>query len=294
MGQSTNLLYQPMKLSGTNFSTRYFKENEDGTYLLTPLLIRNIARDCADYCKSRVINTLDLDHKYSTVSVKTDEVEGFLIDDPESLKVKKKMDEAFKTTYKVQLAEYHKKWHEYRDNNPDEFIRGTRRVQVGGEDENRYFDHFKPNTDSIIANLSLEETMSLYKASMELFSKYDKPNGKGSGELYETLPFEEPLYSKPEFVEKHKLIRAKINEELGIPSTEFEVKKIKVNTKTTVSFIRSNNKAYSQGVISDDTHLIDYAKELIEYLTNNTVMDFKSEVHKLYSLMNNSEIMIMV
>ena len=293
MGQAIDLLYQPIRLSGKNIDPRYFKDNGDGTYSLTPLLIRNIARDCADYCKTRVvgneyIESIDPTRKYSTINTKTNEIEGFLIDDPEDLKKKKKYDEEFKVNYGEQLKEASKRWYTYRREHPDEFIKGVKRIQTGGEDENKYFNHFQPATDSIIANLSLEETMSLYKACMELLNKYSKPDDKGNGELYDTLPFEEPLSSKPEFVDQHKLFRAKVNQELGIPNVEYEVKKIKITTKTTISFIRSNSKVYSQGVISDDTHLTEYANALIKYLTNNTVVDYMNERKELNTLINSN------
>lgn len=253
-----NFLYKPMKLSGDNIDQRYFKDNGDGTYNATPLLIYNVARDAEKYFK-RLIFQLDSDHQFQNAS--------------SIRQVKNKAEEhehsvQFRAQYGDLLKEEGKRWKEYQEQHPDEFeVRGAR-VSLGGEDETRYFNAFSPDVP-----VSLTSAVKAYNAARELaerFVKADSKKGTPEGPERANLPFEYPLFSKAEFADAHAALRKKWAEELGIPEDNFEAGKIEKQVKAI------NNKKCS-AVGESEENIEEFTKQLCEYLTNNTAADFKEK-----------------
>lgn len=241
-------LYRPISMVGENIDSRYFTDNGDGTYNCTPLFIRNMARDAAEFFKKRIF-ALDENHQFSSSSIR-------VVKDTWAEKLHK---DAFEEKYGEKIAEATKKWYKYRDEHPDEFETRFKRVAIGGVDEARFFAGYTP-----IIQCSLTQAVQVYNAANELLARFDAPkNGNAGGAEYNTLPFEEPLYSKAEFAEKHKQIREEFSKELGIPDDNFEVGTVEKDV------FRINNKRCI-AVGSDDDLLADFTTGLMEHLTSST------------------------
>lgn len=252
-------IYQPMKIEGVNIDPRYFKDNNDGTYMLTPLMIYSIARDAADYFKKRIFE-LDDSNQYHTVSVRE-------VKDTWSEKMH---EEQWKLQYGDKIKEAARRWHAYRDTHPDEFETKGKRIATGGEDENKFFNGYTPDIKT-----SLADTVQAYNAARELMSRFAGPD-KNTGEVgseYESLPFEEPLYSKEQFAEQHKGVRAKISQEVGIPNDNFEVGKVQKQ------ICRINNKK-CDAVGSDDSEIKEFANGLIKHITSCTSEEYRLKMEE--------------
>lgn len=266
MGKVIDSLYMPMALknAGDNIDPRYFKDNEDGTYTLTPLMIYSIARDAAAYFKQRIFD-IDDANQYHTSSVRQ-------VKDTWSQKAH---DDQWKLKYGDKIKEATIRWYKYRDEHPDEFETRFKRVATGGEDENRFFNGYSPDIKP-----GLVGTVQAYNAAKELQSRFAKPDKDGNGgSEYENLPFEEPLYSKADFAEQHKAVRAKISEEIGIPNDDFEVGKI----EKVVCRI-SNKKCDAAG--SDDSEIEGFVEGLIKHITSSNAMEFKAKREECLTLID--------
>jgi len=259
-------LYQPMKIEGKNIDPKYFKLNEDGTYSLTPLMIYSIARDAVDYFK-QCIYDLDLNKDYHITYVKQ-------VKDTWSEKMH---DEQWKLKYGDKIKEAAIRWQQYKNSHPDEFETRGKRIATGGENENRFLDDYSPDI-----KLSLTNTIMTYNAAYELLSRFNSPgkNNGTAGPEYETLPFEEPLYSKAQFAHAHKGIRAKISEDVGIPNDKFEVGKVEK------VICRIDNKK-CEVVGSNDTELKPFIDGLINHITSCTSGEFKNRRNESITPINN-------
>lgn len=269
MGIVIDSFYQPMKISGVNIDPRYFKDNGDGTYSLTPLMIYSLARDAVDYFKQRIFD-IDDGKQYHTASVRQ-------VKDTWSEKLHS---DQWKLQYGDKIKEAARRWHAYRDTHPDEFEMRVKRIATGGEDENRFFNGYSPDIKT-----DLFDTVKAYNAARELLERFASPDKNGvAGPEYNTLPFEEPLYSKAEFAEQHRGVRAKISLEVGIPDDKFEVGKV----EKLVCRI-SNKKCEVVG--SDDSELKGFVDGLIAHLTSSTTMEFKAKREECVTLINKDFIM---
>lgn len=245
MGKIIEQLYQPMTLTGKFISPNYFKDNEDGTYSLTPLMIRNIARDAEDYFKQRIF-LLDEDKVYHSESVQ--EVKDIWTEN----ETYKKLD----AKYSDELAEFSKRWKEYKEEHPDEFMSKGKRVRLGGPSEARYFNSYTP-----FITPNLISTIQVYNAARQLYAKY-----KSTGIYYNQLPMEEPLYSREKFADVHKGVKAKIYSELGIPKTP-EVGKVEK------MIYKINNKKCSE-IEADESELEGFYKGLINYIMSSNATEY--------------------
>lgn len=264
MGKVIDSLYQPMKIEGENIDPRYFKDNGDGTYSLTPLMIHNIARDSAGYFKQRIFD-IDDANQYHTASVRQ----------VKDTWAEKMHNDQWKLKYGEKIKEATKRWYAYRNEHPDEFEVRFKRIAIGGEDEARFFAGYSPDSKP-----GLTATVQLYNAARELSARFAGPDKDGNaGPEYENLPFEEPLYSKEAFAEQHKAIRAKISEELGIPEDNFEVGKVEKQV------CRINNKK-CEAVGSDDTELQEFVEGLIKHITSSNAMEFKAKREECLTLID--------
>ena len=264
MGKVIDSLYQPMKIVGSNIDPRYFKDNEDGTFSLTPLMIYSTARDAAEYFKKRIFD-IDNANQYHTASVRQ----------VKDTWAEKMHNDQWKLKYGDKVKEATKRWYAYRNAHPEEFEVRFKRVATGGEDENRFFNGYSPDIKP-----GLTGTVQSYNAANELKAKFAGPDKEGNeGPEYQSLPFEEPLFSKPDFAEQHKIIRATISEEVGIPDDKFEVGKIEKQVCRI-----SNKKCVAVG--SDDTEIQGYVEGLITHLTSCTTMEFKAKREECITLID--------
>lgn len=247
MGKIIDALYRPMTVTRNNIDPRYFKDNGDGNYKLTQLMIYNIARDAAEYFKQRIFD-IDTDCQYHSASVR--EVKDTFTE--------KALRDQWRLKYGEQLKEAKKRWYEYRDEHPDEFELGARRIATGGEDENRYFDSYTP-----FITPNLVSTIQTYNAARELLARFDSENGTEYG----TLPFEEPLYSREKFANVHKAVKATIYSELGIPTNNLEVGKVEKVV------CRINNKKCDV-IAADDAEIEGFYKGLIVYITGSNAAEY--------------------
>lgn len=245
MGKIIEQLYQPMTITGKFINPNYFQDNGNGTYSLTPLMIRNIARDAEDYFKQRIF-LLDEEKIYHTENVQ--EVKDVWTESENHRKIAAK--------YREELDEFAKRWKDYKTDHPDEFITKGKRVKLGGPGETRFFDSYTP-----FITPNLVSTIQVYNAARQLLAQY-----KSGGPKYNLLPMEEPWYSKEQFAEVHKGVKAKIFSELGIPK-EPEVGKVeKVICKI-------DNKKCGE-IITDDSELEGFYKGLINYITSSTAEEY--------------------
>ena len=248
-------LYRPMSITGENIDARYFKDNGDGTYTPTPLFIYNVARDVHKFAKDKIFD-LDESNQFHTAKVR----------EVKDTWAQKMHDDQWKVKYGELTKEANKRWKAYRAAHPEEFETKFKRVAIGGEDEARFFAGYAPDI-----KLGLTDMVKLYNAATELQAKFAGPDKDGNvGPEYDTLPFEEPLYSKAEFAEAHKAVRAKISEELGIPNDDFEVGKVEK-----VSCRISNKKCAALG--ADDTHMEEFVDGLIKHLTSSNAVEFNKK-----------------
>lgn len=245
MGKIIEQLYQPMTLTGKFISPSYFKDNGDGTYSLTPLMIRNIARDAEDYFKQRIF-LLDEDKVYHSESVQ--EVNDVWTEN----ETYKKLD----AKYADELLEFSKRWREYKEEHPDEFMSKGKRVRLGGPGEARFFASYTP-----FITPNLISTIQVYNAARQLYAKY-----KPTGIYYNQLPMEEPLYSREKFVAVHKGVKAKIYSELGIPKAP-EVGKVEK------MIYKIDNKKCRE-IETDESELEGFYKGLINYITSSNATEY--------------------
>lgn len=268
MGTITESLYAPIAIKNTrnkNIDPRYFKDNEDGTFTPTPLFIYNIARDAEAYFKQRIFD-LDEDNQYHTESLR----------EVKDKWAEKQHNAQWKLKYGELTKEANKRWYAYRDAHPDEFETRYKRIDIGGEDEARFFAGYSPDV-----KVGLGEAVKAYNAARELLARFASPD-KDTGEAgpeYSSLPFEEPLYSKEAFVETHKAVRAKISEELGIPNDDFAVGKVEKMVP------RINNKKCAVAG-QDDTSIEPFVKGLIKHVTSTTAQDFKKAAQEMITFLD--------
>lgn len=245
MGKIIEQLYQPMTITGKFINPNYFQDNGDGTYSLTPLMIRNIARDAEDYFKQRIF-LLDEEKLYHSENVQ--EVKDVWTEK----ETYKKLD----VKYAEEMKEFSKRWKEYKAEHPDEFISKGKRVKLGGPGEARYFDSYTP-----FITPNLISTIQVYNAARQLYTLY-----KSGGSKYNLLPMEEPLYSKEQFADVHKGVKAKIYSELGIP-------KIPEVGKVEKVICKIDNKKCGE-IITDDSELEGFYKGLINYITSSNAEEY--------------------
>ena len=251
MGKIIDAMYQPMTVTGKYIDPRYFKHNDDGTYTLTPLMIYNIARDAEEYFRQRIY-AIDENKLYHSESVR----------EVKYVWTEKEQHEKWRIKYGSKLKLANERWKAYRDEHPDEFVSGVKRIATGGEDENRYFDSYTP-----FITQNLESTIQAYNAARKLLTKY-----KSGGSKYDTLPFEEPLYSKEKFADIHKAVKAKIYSDLKIPR-EVEVGKVEK------VICRINNKKCND-IGSDESELEGFYKGLINHITASKAAEYKKDLRK--------------
>jgi len=268
MGNVIDSLYQPMKIEGANIDPRYFKDNGDGTYSLTPLMIYSIGRDAADYYKKRIFD-IDDANQYHTASVRQ----------VKDTWAEKMHNDQWKLKYGDKIKEATKRWYAYRDAHPDEFETKFKRIATGGEDENRFFNGYSPDSKP-----GLVGTVQAYNAARELLDRFAAPKDGNEGPEYSSLPFEEPLYSKEAFAEAHKAVRQKISEELGIPEDNFEVGKVEKQVCRI-----SNKKCEAAG--ADDTEIQGFVEGLIKHLTSSNALEFKAKREECITLIDKDFIM---
>lgn len=255
-------LYLPMNVTGENIDPRYFKPNDDGTYNATPLLIHNIARDATNYYKKRIFE-IDEQMLYHTASVR----------ELKDTWTEKKLTDEYNTKYADQLKVVDAKWKTYRAEHPDEFETKFKRIQLGGEDEARFFSGY-----SCDSKPGLTTTVQAYNAARELLARFAGPDKDGNaGPEYSSLPFEEPLYSKAEYAETHAQFKRKLYEDLGIPERKIEVGKIKKLQ------CRINNKK-CDAAGTDDAELKTFIEGLIKYITSSNAIEFKAKRAELKTM----------
>lgn len=270
MGTVIDSLYSPIVLNDAkNIDTRYFRDNGDGTFTPTPLLIYNIARDAESYFKQRIFE-LDDSKSFHTESLR----------EVKDTWAEKTHNDQWNFKYGELIKEATKRWHEYRNSHPDEFEVRFKRIDIGGIDEARFFAGYSPDV-----KLGLTDTIKSYNAARELLARFAAPNKDGeAGPEYSSLPFEEPLYSKEEFVEAHKALRAKISQELGIPDDDFVVTKIEKLVP------RINNKK-CVAVGADDTNMKPFIDGLITHITSSNAQEFKAKREEVLTLINQDFVM---
>lgn len=257
-------LYAPMSITGKNIDPRYFKENEDGTYTPTPLFIYNVARDVSKFAKARIFE-LDTDMKFHTASVRQ-------VKDTWAENLHR---DEWVAKYGDLIKEASKRWHEYRDAHPDEFEVSDKRIDVGGEDEARFFAAYSADITP-----GLIDTIKLYNAANKLLTRFVSINRTGEfGPEYHTLPLTESIYSKETFATAHKAVRAKISEDLGIPNDNFEVGKVEKIV------CRINNKKCTK-IGSDDSNMENFVEGLIKYLTSSNATEFREKREEWFKPIN--------
>lgn len=247
------LLYSPLELGDVkNIDERYFKSNDDGTYTPTPLFVYNVARDAEEYFKEKLFK-LDENLEFHSESLR--EVKDTWEEHAHG--------ELWKAKYRDAIALADKEWYKYRDEHPEEFEKKSR-VDVGNENETRYFNGYFANV-----NVGLNEAVKAYNAARALCARFAKPKDEedAGGPEYKTLPFNTPIYSKPEFAEKHKALRKSWSEKFGIPDDDFEVKTVEKMVP------RIKNKACDK-LGEDDAAFEPYVLGLINYLTSTNSKDF--------------------
>lgn len=250
MGKIIEQLYQPMTINGKFINPNYFQDNGNSTYLLTPLMILNIARDAEDYFKQRIF-MLDKNDEYHTESIQ----------EVKDIWTKNENHKLLLTSYSTELKEFEKRWKEYKINHPDEFFSKGKRVKLGGSDEARFIKSYTP-----FITPNLISTIQVYNAARQLLKQY-RPNGS----KYKLLPMEEPLYSKEQFADVHKAIKAKIYSELNIPKEPVVGKVEKVICKI------DNTKCSK--INADDSELEGFYKGLINYITSTNAEEYKNNLN---------------
>jgi len=103
MGKIIEQLYQPMTITGKFINPNYFQDNGDGTYSLTPLMIRNIARDAEDYFKQRIF-LLDKEKLYHSENVQ----------EVKDVWTEKETYKKLEVKYAEEMKEFSKRWKEYK------------------------------------------------------------------------------------------------------------------------------------------------------------------------------------
>ena len=262
-------LYKPMTLpKDANVDPRYWSDNGDGTYTPTALLIYTIARDATEYFKDKIA-TLDPEEdavtewgnkpiKLGSYHFRDTNVQ--IVDTYENDMIKRE----YGLKYKKELDELDKKWKEYQRSHPEEFTItfGVQTVQQF-HDENSYINHFK------MADLgvSLGEAVAAASAAWNLLDKY-----KSGGSEFSNLPLNtyDNYRSLKEFAVKHKEIRQKFADELGIPVC-VEIEKEKLPTVIGVSEPLFYKKSYTNGTKKPaaGTVKVDNFEEKIKNATPN-------------------------
>ena len=243
MSKVIESLKNPIKVMGENIDPRYFKNNGDGTYSLTPAFIHNVIRDAMNFYKERIFQ-LDTDCEYHTEKLAE-------FKDTWTEKLNKDQREL---KYGPQLKELEKRKRDWREANPDKCDTRAGGPDLGDIDELRFFAGYTPDDMP-----SLKESVALYKALKE----YDNENGKA---LKESIPQKpEVLLVKNEFKEEYEALCNKWAEELGVPVVTEKVGTIE-RTKYTINQLRNANM---KAVASDDTGLESYVEGLIKYITSS-------------------------
>lgn len=231
---------------------RYFTYTKSGTINFTPLFMHNVARDLLKYSKDNIFK-LDTNQEYHSES------EGEFKDtwDEENHK------DAYNLKYADKLAEFSKQWKDYTKNHSDEFEERYM-IDIGGEDEARYFSRYVPNLQ-----LSLQDALKLFNTATQL-GEFDKKGAFG------LIPSCTALYSRPEFATSHKKWKADKMKELGIPEDDYVAPKI-TRTRYTISKKAKEAiaKAGSYDIENLDGIAGDYINGLVEYLKQYNVDDFK-------------------
>lgn len=238
-------LFKPMTLpKGANIDPRYWTDNGDGTYTPTALLVYNISRDAVEYFKKNIVK-LDKEEVATTqYGKKTIKVGDYHYRDCNVTIVDTYINDMLSREHEIkygeQLKEINKKWKEYQRAHPDEFdiTYGVQMPDLGGHDENSYFNGFKPED----MGLSLADAVAVCSAAMNLLQKY-----KSDGDNYADLPMVkfDRYMSKSEFKDKHKAYRQNLMDEAGIPAV-VEIPKEQLPTITGDSEAKFRNKNYEK------------------------------------------------
>ncbi len=253
-----NFLEQPMALKGENIDLRYFTEDEGGLYKATPYLKYVVGRDSQKFFK-KMIEKLDDQHQYFTLVEKNPQKE--ILDVWENNVMKEK--------YKENFEKLNKKYKEYQDSHPDEFMEVST-LDIGGEDEARFVAGFRP--DMV---LSLNDAINGYLAASDLVAKYGKDTDN-----YDSLSRYTYLRVKPEFQEAHKKMKESWYAEFGIPDADnFEKKKV-------VDNYRFNSARVKKAGVGDDSLVEEFANGLFGYLTSSNAVEFKAKAEAMSQMMD--------
>ena len=255
MSTIEKLLYSPITfVNPKHVDDRYFKDNGDGTYTPTPLLVYNAFRDAEKFAYKKIMK-LDTECQFHSESLRE-------VKDTWAEKLHK---DEWRAKYGAKTKEAQKLWEQYREDHLEEFDIGVKRVSLGGEDEARYFAAYHPEID-----ISLPEAVKMYNAAKECKKRFDKDEG----DEYANLPFEYTKASKKEFAEKHKKIREEFSAQVGIPEDTFEVQKIEKAVK------RINGKRCA-ALGMDYECFGPFVTGLFTYLTETTIKDYKEKASAL-------------
>lgn len=249
-------------LSG-NIDERYFQPNDDGTYKATPLFMHNVARDIAADIKAIIIGTDDPNYV-----IHTSKDADYTVKDTWAEHEHKA---EWGVKYKTQIEAADKKWKEYRNAHPDEFEQNASTIATGDIPTTRFFSAYHPD----FAGMSNADLMAMYKEATELSKKY-------GDELRDTLP-QRPgnLVSKSEFKEAHNALKAKINEEVGLPEDTWVCPR--VHKSEVISLIRSNSKVFKAIPNADGSYFTAYVDGLVTHLTGSTPAAYQKEWEELYT-----------
>lgn len=237
------VLQKPITISGSNIDERYFKDNGDGTYTATPLLIHNVARDADKYFHDKAIE-LDDDGAYHTV--KSVEVEDKWTNTIENAKREQQ--------YKDQLAEIDKRSRAWREANPDK-CNVMSNINTGGIDEGRYFAGYRPDM-----KMTFVQAIQAYKALHAFKGDLGKDD-----DFKATLPrTAEFLKVKYEYEEEFRTLRDSWLKELGVPA-ESKIKVVEDRVK-----IADGRSKIMKAITPNAEPLEEYFNGLVEYLTTTT------------------------
>lgn len=243
-----------------NIDSRYFKQNDNGTYSPTQTLVYNIMRDAAEYYKDQIFD-LDTDCLYHTEK---------LAEMKDTWQEKLNNDER-ERKYGPQLKELEKRKKAWREENIDKCDTRAGGPDLGDIDELRYFAGYTPESKP-----TLHQAVALYKYLKE-YSNANKDVMKA-----ELPQKEDSLLVKDQYKAEYKALCDKWSEELGIPVVTEQVGTV-TRTKYSINQLRNANM---KAVASSDVGLESYVEGLIKYLTSTTKIDFKQRLAEKDELIN--------
>ena len=242
-----DILSKPIKITGINIDPRYFKDNGDGTYSATSILVYNTARDAMNFFKDKIckLDTECAYHKEETI-VSEDDWEQKLLEGRHKIK------------YANQIAELERRKREWREAHPEKCVVKAPDIDNGNEDEKRYF-----------AGYHADITMSLNEAIQNYLAAYSVAKDKDFKASLPHVPSGK-LNVLAEFKPEYDALIEKWSKELGIPDIP-KTTLTKAKIKTTIGQARTLSKF----VPADATLIETYLNGLVEYLTTSTAADFK-------------------